>query len=187
MTLAGFAPDSIIKPDVPEEIIKGEKPRAMALRLTLSKMQKALQIVKEIKEDNCVLVVGDTVSAIGTKIIDKTVTDDQVREAVNEFSGRKHTTYSGVCVVLIKDGEVVKSAQHVDSAKIKMAKIPKPHIDHYVNIKAGIGMSGGMCLESFAGSFVQKFIGDPFVVQGLSARRITNAMHSFGISPKSGN
>ena len=52
-------PDYIIVPNVPEPVIKGEKPREMSIRVVKAKAEKALQMVKQgkIKDSKTVIAL----------------------------------------------------------------------------------------------------------------------------------
>ena len=90
-----IVPDYIVVPNVPEPIIYGEKPRDMSIRLACSKAEKAIEMVDNDDniDKNAILIAGDTVACCGNMILDKALTDDDVRRYLKKMSGRSSRIY----------------------------------------------------------------------------------------------
>ena len=172
-------PDYIILPNVPEPIIKGEKPRDMSIRIVKAKAQKAWQMVQDDKkiDRNSIIIVGDTVACCGRHILDKAQTDDDVRNYLKKINGRTSRIYSSVYII---DVPTKKFAVKTVEARLKMKRLQPDEIDFYVSTKQGIGKAGGYAISGFAGCLVEKITGSHTTIIGLPALQVYNALKSFG-------
>lgn len=174
-----IVPDYIIVPNVPEPIIKNEKPRDMSIRVARAKAQKALQMVKDDKDidKNSIIIVGDTVACCGRQILDKANTDDDVRKYLKRINGRNSHIYSSVCII---DVPTERFAFKTTEARIKIKHLHPDEIDFYVLTKQGIGKAGGYAISGFASCLVEKIVGSHTTIIGLPALQVYNALKSFG-------
>ena len=78
----GLAPDAITPADIDETPLKGELPRAYALRMG---REKALAV-----EAPGFVLAGDTVVAVGRRILPKTEDEAEARACLELMSGRRH-------------------------------------------------------------------------------------------------
>ena len=172
-------PDYIIIPNVPEPLIKGEKPRDMSIRVTNEKYKKALDMVqKNDKIDkNSILIVGDTVACCGNIILDKATTDDDVRKYLNKMNNRNSRIYSSVCIFDIATG---RKAFKTAEARLKMKRLQNDEIDFYVKTKQGIGAAGGYTIGNFACCLFEKIVGSYTTIIGLPAPFVYNTLRTFG-------
>ena len=84
----GIAPDAVVPADIDETPGKTELPRAYALRMG---REKALAI-----EAPGFVLAGDTVVAVGRRILPKTETEAEARACLELMSGRRHQVLSSV-------------------------------------------------------------------------------------------
>lgn len=172
-------PDYVITPNVPEPIIQGEKPRQMSIRLAIAKMKKGLEMVNDDSsfDKNSILIAGDTVACIGNRVLDKALTDDDVRRYINIMNGKNSRIYSTVCIVDIPSGR--KSIKTVET-RLKLKYLQPDEIDFIIATKQGIGKAGGYSLAGFACCLFEKIVGSYTNVLGLPAPQVYNALRSFG-------
>ena len=152
-------PDYIIVPNVPEPVIKGEKPREMSIRVVKAKSEKALQMVmmNEDIDKNSIIIVGDTVACCGNMILDKAQNDDDVRKYLKKMNGRGTRIYSTTCIIDVATGRrSLKTAE----ARLKMKYLQPDEIEFYVKTKQGIGKAGGYSIGNFACCLFEKIIGE---------------------------
>ena len=93
----GFIPDKKIVTDVDETPMKLEKPKILAQRLAKEKLKVGFEKVDEKK--NIVILAGDSVVALGRRIIDKALTDEDVKRNLEMLSDRSHRVYTGFSVL----------------------------------------------------------------------------------------
>ena len=172
-------PDFIIVPNVPEPVIKGEKPRQMSIRLATAKMNKAIEMVNNNKniDKNSILISGDTVACCGNRVLDKAETDDDVRKYLNIMNGHNSRIFSTVCIVDLPTGR--RSIKTVET-RLKLKYLQQDEIDFLVSTHQGIGKAGGYSLSGFACCLFEKIIGSYTNIIGLPAPQVYNALRSFG-------
>lgn len=172
-------PDYIITTNVPEPLIKKEKPRDMSIRIVKAKADKAFKMVMSDKkiDKNSIIIVADTVQCRGNMILDKAETDDDVRKYMNIMNGRNARVYTTVCVIdVATNRRSIKTCE----ARLKIKYMQKDEIEFYVATKHGIGKAGGFSIGDFAGCFVEKIIGSYTTVLGLPSVYVYNTLRSFG-------
>lgn len=172
-------PDYIIVPNVPEPVIKGEKPREMSIRVVKAKAEKALQMamMNEDIDKNSIIIVGDTVACCGNMILDKAQNDDDVRKYLKKMNGRGTRIYSTTCIIDVATGRrSLKTAE----ARLKMKYLQPDEIEFYVKTKQGIGKAGGYSIGNFACCLFEKIIGEYTTIIGLPAVQVYNTLRSFG-------
>ncbi len=172
-------PDYIIVPNVPEPMIKKEKPREMSIRVTKAKAQKAIEMIKNDNniDKNSILIVGDTVACCGNMILDKAKNDDDVRRYLQKMNGHGTRIYSTTYIVDISTG---KFSLKTSEARLKTRYLQPDEIEFYIATKQGIGKAGGYSIEGFACCLFEKIIGEYTTVIGLPAVHVYNTLRSFG-------
>lgn len=172
-------PDYIITPNIPEPIIKGEKPRQMSLRLSTAKMIKGMEMVKNDNtiDKNSILIAGDTVACIGNRVLDKALSDDDVRKYIKMINGKNSRIYSTVCIVDVLTG---RKSIKTSETRLKLKYLQPDEIDFIIATKQGIGKAGGYSIGGFASCLFEKIIGSYTNVLGLPALQVYNALRSFG-------
>lgn len=173
----GIIPDQIIPAHLDEAAMKGETPKALALRLAV---EKAAAIAKNF--DDAVVIGSDTVPVVGRMIMRKASSDDDVREALAMLSGRRHQLYTGVSVIK-KTAGVAHISKKVVKTIIKFKRITNEEIEYYVGTKEGIGNAGGYTLGGYAESFASYISGSFSNVIGLPLHETMNLLNSAGIYP----
>ena len=94
--------DKIIAPDIDEKFSAKEKPEDVAKRLAQEKAQN----IDVTTYDDAIIICADTIVAKGRKILDKALTDDDVRKFAKLKSGSKISCFTGLCVMQVKNGVI---------------------------------------------------------------------------------
>lgn len=144
----GIIPDKIIPADIDEAEKKGELPKNLAYRLAF---EKASFVASSIEEG--IIIGADTVSVAGRSILHKAVDGDDVRKYLKLLSNRRHSVYTGVCVIKKTNLETKKSIKVVKSI-LKFKKLTEAEIEFYCSSGEGIGKAGGCSMSGYAESFV---------------------------------
>ena len=174
-----IVPDYIIVPNVPELIIKEEKPREMSIRIAKLKAEKALEMVlnDDNIDKNSIIIVGDTVACCGNMVLDKAKDDEDVRKYLKKINGRGSRIYSTSCIIDVATGrKSLKTAE----ARLRMKYMQPDEIEFYVKTKQGIGKAGGYGIGDFACCLVEKIVGSYTTIIGLNATNVYNTLRSFG-------
>lgn len=157
LTRIGVDPDRIASPDIDESPLKGEVPRAYALRLAEAKARAVDRAADEI------VLAGDTTVAVGRRILPPADTIEIQRTLLGLLSGRRHHVVSAVCVIDQGGGARVRLADTLVTFK----PLTVGEIDSYIACGEGLGKAGGYAIQGRAESWVRFLSGSHSGVVGL--------------------
>ncbi len=146
----GITPNLIISPDVDESPLKQELPKNLAERLA---KKKGLVVSEKI--DDGIIIAADTVACVGRRSLDKSLSDEDVRNSLIFLSGRRHKIYTSVFGILKKNGNIVATKQKTGSSIIKIKRMSSKEIEEYVDLGHGINTASGYKIEL---GYIEKFI-----------------------------
>ena len=153
----GVTPARIAAPDIDENPLKDELPRASALRLA---EQKARAVRREAGE---IVLAGDTTIALGRRILPPADTPDVQRELLGKLSGRRHHCLSAVCVIDAGGQARIRLADTVVAFK----RLHPDEVEAYIACGEGLGKAGGYAIQGRAEAFVRFLSGSHSGVIGL--------------------
>jgi len=159
---AGIVPDLIRAADIDETPLKGELPRAHALRLAAA---KAVAVAAKFRESHPPLVVlgADTVVACGRRILPKPAKDEGVRACLKLLSGRRHQVMTAVALVL-PSGDL---RTRIVTTRVAFRRLSPAEVEAYVDCREGLGKAGGYAIQGRAEIFVRHLNGSYSNVVGL--------------------
>lgn len=166
----GIVPDEIIPADIDETPFKNEKPRDYVKRVAIAKAEEVA------KNNDGIILAADTIAAVGTRIIGKAADEAEARKHISLMAGRKHTVYTGVCVIA---GE--KRSVKVVETKVRFKKLTPQELDWYIATGEWKGRSGSFTLMGAASAFIESVHGSHTNVIGLPVCEVRNILK--GISP----
>ena len=153
----GAVPSRIASPDIDETPLKGELPRAYALRLAQA---KAAAVTREADE---IVLAGDTTVALGRRILPPAEDETVQRKLLGLLSGRRHSCISAICVV---DRAGMIRTRMVETV-VAFKRLSEQEIDAYVASGEGLGKAGGYAIQGRAARFVSFISGSYSNVVGL--------------------
>ena len=153
----GIEPGRTVSPAIDETPRNAELPRAYAVRLAQAKAEAV-----ERREGEVVLA-GDTVIALGRRILPPADTEEVQRDLLARLSGRRHHVLSAVCVI---DAAGTVRTRLADTI-VAFKPLSPPEIDAYVATGEGIGKAGGYAIQGYAEAFVRFLHGSHSGVVGL--------------------
>ncbi|SEL11192.1 septum formation protein [Sphingomonas palmae] len=153
----GAAPDRVAAPEIDETPLKGELPRAYALRLAVEKARAVA------RADGEVVLAGDTTIALGRRILPPATTEEVQCDLLSALSGRRHHALSAVCVIDAAGSERTRLADTIVAFKPLTAR----EIDAYIACGEGIGKAGGYAIQGRAEGWVRFLAGSHSGVIGL--------------------
>lgn len=157
LTQIGVEPARLAAPDIDETPLRGELPRVYALRMALEK-SAAVAIA-----DTEIALAGDTVVALGRRILPRASSADEVRGCLKLLAGRRHTVLSAIAL-RHADGRV---QTRLSLSKVAFGPLSDATIDAYANGGDGIGKAGGYAIQGPAGAFVRWMDGSYSGIVGL--------------------
>lgn len=154
-----ITPQQVIPANIDESVHKGEKPKALALRLS----QEKARAIHQQNPENFILA-ADTVVACGLHILDKALTEEQARAFLEKLSGRRHHVYGGITLISPRGKEWSVA---VDTL-VQFKPLSPSEIETYLASGEWDGKAGGYAIQGYAGSFVKYMAGSYSNVVGLS-------------------
>jgi septum formation protein len=153
----GVVPDRIAAPDIDERPLKGELPKAYALRLAEAKARAVDRGAGEM------VLAGDTTIAIGRRILPPADTIELQRDLIGRLSGRRHHCLSAICLI-DADG---RARLRLSDTIVAFKRLSDAEIARYLACGEGLGKAGGYAIQGRAESFVRFLSGSHSGVIGL--------------------
>ena len=171
---AGIAPDAVLPAAIDERVIKGELPRAHALRLAV---EKAHRVESEWNGPPAFVLAADTVVAVGRRILPKAEDEAQVRGCLSLLAGRRHQVITAVALIA-PDG---KLRTRVALTRVSMMRMTTRQIARYADSREGVGKAGGYAIQGKAEMFVRFLSGSHSNVVGLPIFETRALLTSAGV------
>ncbi|NCP17604.1 MAG: septum formation protein Maf [Erythrobacter sp.] len=168
----GVAPADIRSPDIDEEPRKGELPRPYAERMAI---EKALAVPRE---DGEVVLAGDTIVALGRRILPQAASEGDVAAFLRLLSGRRHRVYSAICVI---DANGLQRTRCVAS-QVRFKRLSSEDIAAYAASGEGIGKAGGYAIQGRAAGLIDFLSGSHSAVVGLPLFETRALLKAAGIA-----
>ncbi|MEM7491805.1 MAG: nucleoside triphosphate pyrophosphatase [Pseudomonadota bacterium] len=166
---AGIIPDVVKPADIDETPLNQELPRLYAQRMGIEKA-RAIHLPDQFT------LAGDTVVALGRRILPKAETNSEVEDCLVKLSGRAHRVLTSL-VVIAPDG---RQAQHLNVSRVTLKRLTDKDIADYLDTGEGLGKAGGYAIQGKAGAFVKRLSGSYTGIMGLPLYETVNALIGLG-------
>ncbi len=153
----GVTPARIASPDIDETPLKGELPRAYALRLAQA---KAAAVARQGVE---IVLAGDTTVALGRRILPPADSEEIQRKLLGLLSGRRHSCISAICVI---DQTGLVRTRTVETV-VAFKRLSEAEIEAYIASGEGLGKAGGYAIQGRAEALIRFVSGSHSGVIGL--------------------
>lgn len=154
----GIAPDAIDPADIDETARKAELPAVYAARIAAEKA-----VVVAARHPGAAILSGDTVVAVGRRILPKAEDEATARTCLTLLSGRRHRVLSAVTLI-----DATGTARHRLSTSIVLFKPLHPdEIDAYAATGEWHGKAGGYAIQGRAAALIRWMSGSPSGIVGL--------------------
>lgn len=150
----GVTPDEVRPADIDETPLKGELPRAYALRLATEKAQAI--------EGDDLILTADTVVAVGRRILEKPADEAEAVKFLLLLSGRRHRVVTGVA---LRHGERLWTRRV--EAQVKFKRLSDEEISAYIRSGEWRGKAGGYAIQGIGAAFIPWMSGSYTAVVGL--------------------
>lgn len=171
----GIVPDAVIPADIDETQLKGEHPRALAVRLAKGKAEKIAA-----QYPDSIILGADCVVACGARVMDKPSGPDDARKILHILSGRRHRVYGGICVIAPGG----KARTHLCDTVVAFRRLSNAEIDSYIESREWEGKAGAYGLQGLAGAYVRFLSGSHTNVIGLSVYDAVRMLTAAGYKRK---
>lgn len=153
----GLLPARIASPDIDESPHRAELPRAYALRMAVEKAQAVL------REPYEAVLAGDTVVALGRRILPRAADANDVTACLHLLSGRRHRVFSAVAVI----GADGVMRTRLSETILSFKRLHPDEVAAYAASGEGEGKAGGYAIQGRAAIFVRHLAGSHSGVVGL--------------------
>ena len=157
---AGITPDAVLPAAIDESVLKGEGPRAHALRLAV---EKARRVESEYSGKPAFILAADTVVAVGRRILPKARDAAEVRACLKLLSGRRHQVITAVALITPQG----KLRTRIAMTRVSMLRLTEDEVGAYVESREGVGKAGGYAIQGRAEALVKEISGSYSNVVGL--------------------
>ena len=184
LTNAGIA-HRVLVSDVDEDAVTARygltDPHDTALLLARAKAEA----VASLPESEGALVLGcDSVFEFQGEAHGKPWEADVARERIRRMSGNVGVLHTGHWLVDCRDTEEDGSGATlgaVSSPEVHFAKLLDDEIEAYIATGEPLEVAGSFTIDSLGGAFIEKVVGDPHAVVGLSVSTLRHLLASAGV------
>lgn len=163
-------------PNIDESSLPNESGDQLALRLAIAKAA-ALSITF----DSHLIIGSDQVCTCDGKIYGKPLTTERAQSQLREFSGRKVTFYTGICLINSNTGNIQKDC---DSYSIHFRTLSDKEITQYISIEQPLDCAGSIKSEGLGITLIERFEGqDPNTLIGLPLIKLITMLKREGYNP----
>ena len=152
----GIRPDAVAAAEIDETPGKGELPRDYAERMAREKAQA-------VPGDGAHVLAGDTVVALGRRILPKAEDERTARMCLELISGRRHRVLSAVAL-MAPDGTV---RQRLSTTLVRFKPLSHEEIAAYLAGGEWHGKAGGYAIQGSAEGLIAWISGSHSGVVGL--------------------
>jgi septum formation protein len=157
----GLTPDHILAADIDETPLKAEEPRVYACRMAREKALAAAAMAGAPIGGH--VLAGDTVVALGRRILPKAEDEATARHCLELMSGRRHRVLSAVAL-LSPDGTL---RERMSETVVRFKPLSITEIDAYVAGGEWHGKAGGYAIQGSAEGLIAWIGGSHSGVVGL--------------------
>jgi len=152
----GLTPAEVISADIDETPLKAEVPRDYARRMAREKAQA-------VPTDTGHVLAGDTVVALGRRILPKAEDEATARNCLKLMSGRRHRVLSAIALKS-PDG---KLHERISETIVRFKPLSRAEIDAYIAGGEWHGKAGGYAIQGSAEGLIAWISGSHSGVVGL--------------------
>ena len=154
----------------PEYCENGEKGQAPISMVRTHALGKALSAVKRVQTGT--VLAADTTVFFRGDIIGKPRNYLHAFQILNSLQGKWHRVYTGVAVLFVKKGKIVRKKTFVEKTKILLKKMDSAEIKKYLRRIYPLDKAGAYAIQSKRSSIVEKVQGSFSNAVGLPMERI---------------
>lgn len=149
-------PAHVVPANIDETPLPGERPRAYAQRMAREK-------ARAINHENAHVLGGDTVVAVGRRILPKAEDAATARDCLTLLSGRRHTVFSAIAL-RYPDGTV---REKLSETALKFKRLSDAELADYLASWEWDGKAGGYAIQGAAEGLIPWVQGSHSGVVGL--------------------
>lgn len=172
-----------------EEITTKEEPQEAVMELAGQKAREVGAMIRTYEENHAeivtpqdTMVIGaDTIVSIDGEILGKPKDEDDAFRMLLKLSGRTHTVYTGVSIVLLSASG--KAGEHIfyEKTAVTMRTMEEQEIRRYIATGEPLDKAGAYGIQGKCAIYIDKIDGDYNNVVGLPVAAIYRELKKLGI------
>ena len=154
-----------------EDTIKQEQYEPAKLVETLSKL-KGEEIYSRLNlNEDFIIISSDTMVFLNNQLLGKPKDKEEAFRMLKNLQGNKHTVYTGLFVLVNKNGKKEKIITH-SKTDVYFRKVTDEEITEYINSENTLDKAGSYAIQGKAREFVEKIEGNIETVIGLDIEKL---------------
>lgn len=167
----GVVPDAVDPAHIDESVIGAELPVVHARRLSAEKGAAVAA-----RHPGSLVLSGDTVVAVGRRILPKAESEEQARFCLALLSGRRHRVHSAITLIDAKG----QARHRLSTSIVTFKRLHPSEIDAYVASGEWHGKAGGYAIQGRAAGLIRALSGSHSGVVGLPLHEARALLQSVG-------
>lgn len=164
-----------------EVVLPKEAPRTYVQRVTLLKLEAALDRMKRRGLPTAPVLCSDTTVALGQTILGKPDDAKHAAQILGALSGQTHRVLTSVAMgTLSKAGKPLKSEQALSVSNVRFASLTRTQIHAYVASGEPMGKAGAYAVQGRAAAYVEHISGSYSGIMGLPMFETAQLLRAFG-------
>jgi septum formation protein len=154
----GVVPDAVDPADIDETPLKAELPAAYAARVAADK-----GALVAARHPGALILSGDTVVAVGRRILPKTESEEEARACLTVLSGRRHRVFSAITLI----DESGRVRHRLSDNIVIFKRLEQAEIDAYIASDEWRGKAGSYAIQGRAAGLIRTIQGSHSAIMGL--------------------
>ena len=164
-----------------EVVLPNEAPRAYVQRVTLLKLQAALDRLQRRGLPFAPVLCSDTTVALGKTILGKPDDAKHAAQILGALSGQTHRVLTSVAMgTLSKSGKLLKTEQGLSVSNVRFAPLTRAQIQTYVASGEPMGKAGAYAVQGRAAAYIEHISGSYSGIMGLPMFETAQLLRVFG-------
>jgi septum formation protein len=164
-----------------EVVLTNEAPRAYVQRVTLLKLEAALDRMKRRGLPFAPVLCSDTTVALAKTILGKPDDAKHAAQILGALSGQTHRVLTSVAMgTLSKAGKPLKTEQALSVSSVRFAPLTRTQIQTYVASGEPMGKAGAYAVQGRAAAYIEHISGSYSGIMGLPMFETAQLLREFG-------
>ena len=133
--------------------------------------QKALNVLKKVKEDS-IIISCDTVVCKDNELIGKPKDKLDATLMLKKLSGTSHIVYSCLTVLKVENQEIIEEYKEVGEGLVYVDSLSDEEIEDWIDKGNPYNKAGGYAIQEEFGKYVTKVEGDFYSIVGLPLNKL---------------
>lgn len=154
-------------PSTKEEVITSTIPADVVRELSLMKAEDVAEKALPGAEEVALVIGADTVVACDNEILGKPKNEENAKEMLRKLAGRSHSVFTGIALLWIKDGKIVKTVNKAVETKVLVEAMSEKDIAAYVATGEPMDKAGAYAIQGKFAPYISGIEGDYYNVVGF--------------------